>query len=101
MADVQNDIYNLYYYKDDGIQFYDIAQIQDYKTSVMMNNIFRKIKENENLDYLEESDDEEEFENINEDKFVNTEKKSICCVYLMINLVNGRLSEPYLKKIKL
>ena len=36
-----------------------------------MNNIFRKIKENINLDALEESDDEEEFENMNEDKFVD------------------------------
>jgi hypothetical protein len=35
-----------------------------------MNKLFRNIKENKNLDALEESDDEEEFENDNEDKFV-------------------------------
>ena len=35
-----------------------------------MNSLFRTIKENENLDSLEESDDEEEFENSNVDKFV-------------------------------
>ena len=35
-----------------------------------MNNIFRNIKENTNLDALEESDDEEEFENISLDKYV-------------------------------
>ena len=29
-----------------------------------MNNLFRFIKENNNLDALEESDDEEEFENV-------------------------------------
>ena len=47
-----------------------------------MNTLFRTIKENENLDFLEESDDEEEFENISEDKFVNLEKKiNILCVY--------------------
>ena len=40
----------------------------------MMNYIFRKIKENINLDALEESDDEEEFENMNEDKFVDLNK---------------------------
>ena len=35
-----------------------------------MNGFFRSIKENANLDALEESDDEDEFENIDEDKFV-------------------------------
>jgi len=37
-----------------------IAHIPNYKTSVMMNAIFRNIKENRNLDALEESDDEDE-----------------------------------------
>ena len=47
-----------------------------------MNNIFRIIKENKNLDYLEESDDEEEFENINLDKYVDLNKKYIMkCEY--------------------
>ena len=40
-----------------------------------MNSIFRKIKENKNLDQLEESDDDEEFEDIREDKFVNLIKE--------------------------
>ena len=48
--------------------------LPDYKTSVMMNKIFRKIKENQNLDALEESDDEDEFENTNEDKYVYLNK---------------------------
>lgn len=74
-ADVQNDIYNLYCYKNGDFEFYDIAQIQNYKTSVFMNDIFRTIKENQNLDYLEESDDEDEFENISEDKFVDLTKR--------------------------
>jgi hypothetical protein len=39
-----------------------------------MNNIFRKIKENENLDAIEESDDEEDFENIDYDKYVDLKK---------------------------
>ena len=54
--DVKTDIYHLY--KED--KYIDIAYIPDYKTSVMMNQIFRNIKENSNLDLLEESDDEEE-----------------------------------------
>ena len=46
----------------------------------MMNKLFRIIKENQNLDALEESDDEEEFENDNLDKFVHLNKsyKMVC-----------------------
>jgi hypothetical protein len=35
-----------------------------------MNKLFRNIKENNNLDALEESDDEEEFQDSREDKYV-------------------------------
>ena len=69
-ADLQNDIYHLY--EDD--KYIDVAYIPDYNTSVMMNRLFRNIKENENLDALEESDDEEEFENDKEDRFVDLNK---------------------------
>jgi hypothetical protein len=65
--DIQNDIYHLYSLIDEYI---GLACIPDYKTSIMMNKLFRKIKENDDLDKLEESDDEEEFENSNLDKFV-------------------------------
>jgi len=67
--DIQNDIYHLYELNDkkEYIKI-DIAFIPNYTTSVMMNKLFRNIKENENLDTLEESDDEEEFENENVDK---------------------------------
>ena len=46
----------------------------------MMNKLFRNIKENQNLDALEESDDEEEFEDERPDKFVylNKEYKMVC-----------------------
>ena len=40
-----------------------------------MNSLFRNIKENRNLDLLEESDDEEEFENTSLDKFVDLDKE--------------------------
>ena len=39
-----------------------------------MNTIFRKIRENQNLDYIEESEDEEDFENIDDNKFIDLEK---------------------------
>lgn len=67
---IQTDIYNLFVYKDGQEEFYDIAFIPDYVTSVLMNKLFRNIKENSNLDALEESDDEKEFENEKEDKYV-------------------------------
>jgi hypothetical protein len=79
--DIQDDIYRLYCLNNElKEEEHGIAHISDYKTSVMMNRLFRIIKENENLDALEESDDEEEFENVNIDKFVNLNKscKMIC-----------------------
>jgi hypothetical protein len=60
-ADIQNDIYYVLHASDEPItQNTMIAHIPNYKTSVMMNAIFRNIKENRNLDALEESDDEDE-----------------------------------------
>jgi len=80
---IQNDIYMLHTYhnsKDD--YYYGLAYIPTYTTSVMMNSIFRNIKENANLDKLEESDSEEEFENDNVDKFVYLDKSCyMVCVY--------------------
>ena len=74
--DLQNDIY--YLYNMNAVNFTvisnELAHIPDYKTSVLMNKLFRNIKENTNLDYLEESDEEEEFENIQIDKFVDLNK---------------------------
>jgi hypothetical protein len=82
-ANVQQDIYELYCYdKQNSEEMYSIALIPDYKSSVMMNSLFRNIKENHNLDSLEESDDEEEFENVREDKFIIVDKTYYMkCVY--------------------
>lgn len=80
--DLQNDIYNLYYDDRGGDVLYEVAYIPDYKTSVMMNKLFRNIKENENLDALEESDDDEEFENDRIDKFVYLDRAyNMVCNY--------------------
>lgn len=77
--DIQADIYYLYYKNKIGdLEKYDIASIPDFKTSKMMNSLFRNIKENTNLDALEESDDEDDFENMNDDKYVNLDK----CVHM-------------------
>ena len=69
-SDILPDIYHMY--KDNTC--IGQAYIPDYKTSVMMNQYFRNIKENNNLDALEESDDEEEFENDALDKYVDMKK---------------------------
>ena len=81
--DIQNDIYHLHYYDNNNTNnIFDVAYIPDYKTSVMMNKLFRNIKENYNLDALEESDDEEEFENDRPDKFVFLDKTyNMVCVW--------------------
>ena len=81
--DLQQDIYHLYCLSDNAIEKYvGLAGISDYKTSVMMNKLFRIIKENDNLDALEESDDEEEFENEKEDLFVHLDREyKMVCVY--------------------
>lgn len=87
-ADVQNDVYNCYYGKNS--EFYGVLYIPNIKTSIMMNKLYRNIKENKNLDALEESDDEEEFENINEDKFLLKNK-----VYIIDCAYNSKLRKWY------
>ena len=84
MAEVKFDIYLLYAYGNDAKcpVFYDIAYIPNYKISVYMNGLFRTIRENTNLDWIEESDDEDDFENIDENKYVNLDKKILMeCVF--------------------
>ena len=88
--DIQNDIYHLYCMENNQEIFYNIAYIPDYKTSVMMNKLFRNIKENDNLDLLEESDDEEEFQNENIDRFVDMNKS-----LLMICKFNHKFKKWY------
>jgi hypothetical protein len=93
--DNQNDIYQLYCLNEENKEiYYDIAFIPDFNTSVMMNKLFRKIKENDRLDALEESDDEEEFENENEDQFVYLDK-----TYNMVCLYNYKFKKWYPIKV--
>jgi hypothetical protein len=74
-ADVQFDIYHLYAADHAGANVYcGVAAIPTYKTSILMNSLFRNIRENKNIDFIEESDDEDEFENTADSKHVDTEK---------------------------
>ena len=79
---INTDIYDLFYLNKNYLERFNVAHIPDFKTSVMMNKLFRTIKENNNLDLLEESDDDEEFEDISLDKYVDLNKKyKMKCVY--------------------
>ena len=78
--DLQNDIYHLIDPVNKSLV--GTAYIPDYKTSVFMNQLFRNIKENANLDSLEESDSEDEFENDRVDKFVYLDREyTMTCTY--------------------
>jgi hypothetical protein len=74
-ADIQFDIYHLFAYgRNKKPIYYNIAYIPNCKSSAFMNGLFRKIRENKNLDYIEESDDEDDFQNMEEDKYVDINK---------------------------
>jgi len=74
-ADSQFDIYHLFAYgKNNKPVYYNVAYIPNYKTSVFMNGLFRNIKENKNLDYIEESEDEDEFQDVSDNKYVDVDK---------------------------
>lgn len=80
---------------EDTYELYDITTnkyvsllcVQSYKTSVYLNRLFRNIVENTNLDMIEESDDEEDFEDISDDKYITLREKKLKCKYN--NLLNG------------
>ncbi len=82
-ADIQYDVYHLYACgKNNSLIYYNLAGIPTLKTSVFMNSLFRNIKENQNIDFIEESDDESEFENVAEDKYVDLNKNLLIeCVF--------------------
>lgn len=70
-AQIEADIYRISSINDkkEEVEF-DTLYVSNYETSKALNGLFRNIKENGNLDLLEESDDEEEFENVKEDRHV-------------------------------
>lgn len=59
-ADPADDIYRLFTFGPNRtLLFYDFCMVPDYQTSKQMNTIFRRIRENQNLDWIEESDDDD------------------------------------------
>ena len=86
MADLESDIYHLYCYdgknREDPYVYMDIAYVGTRKESVFMNTMFRNIRENSNIDLGEESEDEDMFQNMNLDKYVDINKKlKVLCIY--------------------
>jgi hypothetical protein len=95
VADPQLDIYHLY---AQNHVYCGLAGIQTLQTSMFMNSLFRKIRENSNLDLAEESEDEEDFENIDCNKFVFLDRElPIRCVFntkhrkwIPVEVANGK-----------
>jgi hypothetical protein len=115
-ADIQFDIYRLYAGASDGAgtnglsdpSYYGVACIPNYKTSLFMNGLFRNIRESRNLDFIEESDDEDDFQNMHPDKYVDLSKKIMMeCIFnakhkkwIPVNVVeSNRLPIPISKLI--
>jgi hypothetical protein len=77
IPETRTDIYNLYLLNEstNEYEFHSIAFIPDYKSSIMMNKIFHGLKEYDNLDYLEDSDDE--FDELK----INNNSKIMECIF--------------------
>ena len=78
-ADTMFDVYFLgaMNIQEKTIVYCQNALVQNYKTSVFLNGIFRNIRENANIDAIEESDDEDDFEDVRENKYVDLEKEVV------------------------
>jgi len=63
--------------QENTIVYCQNALVQNYKSSVFLNGIFRNIRENANIDAIEESDDEDDFEDVRENKYVDLEKEVV------------------------
>lgn len=72
LPDIKSDIYHVY-----DTNYIGCACIPDLRTSVMMNKLFRNFRELDNIDLIEESEDEEEFEKYGDDKYVDLNKSII------------------------
>ncbi len=78
-ADPQLDLYHLFAAND---VYCGLAGIQTLRTSQFMNGLFRRIRENADLDLAEASDDEADFENMDCHKYVDLSKElAIRCVF--------------------
>jgi hypothetical protein len=68
--ELKSDTYSLYTVDKGCEKYWGLACVPDYRTSVFLNGHFRRVWENANLDNAEESEDEDDFENVSESKYV-------------------------------
>jgi hypothetical protein len=88
-ADEEADRYHLYgssssssSFSSSSMVYCGLAAVISLEHSQQMNAHFRRIRETENLDYIEESEDEDMFENMDCQKYVDLEKKLyMTCVF--------------------
>ena len=78
VADIRDDVYHLFAQDT----YVGVSYIGTRNQSKYMNSLFRNIKENINIDYGEESDDEECFQDLRVDKYVDlTREYNIECAF--------------------
>ena len=66
----RTDMNSRYGRDNDNLTNIGLALVPSYSDSVRMNILFRNIRENVSLDYIEESEDEDEFQDINPGKYL-------------------------------
>jgi hypothetical protein len=83
VADVRDDVYHMFAHGgQDTTVYVNVLYIGTRQQSKYMNSLFRNIKENINIDYGEESDDEETFQDMRLDKYVDlTREHNVECVF--------------------
>lgn len=83
VADIRDDVYHMFAYGAQETNVYvNVLYIGTRQQSKYMNSLFRNIKENINIDYGEESDDEETFQDMRLDKYVDlTREHNIECMF--------------------
>lgn len=78
-ADIQPDVYRLYCKEMDDLVNIGYAYIGNIKTSQFMNKLFRCIRENDDIDLIEESEDEDCFEDTRLNKFMLNKTYNMEC----------------------
>ena len=58
------------------------AAVQTLAESIVLNKLFRRIRENDDIDLAEMSEDEEDFENVDPRKFVQSRQLRMECTYV-------------------
>lgn len=80
--DSSEDIYHLFAYDKGQYTYVDITFIATLQDSKRMNQLFRNIKENTDIELGEESDDEETFQNVSESKYTFMDRQyKMRCIY--------------------